>query len=643
VVLALYRRYRPGSFAEVVGQEHVTEPLRNALASGRIHHAYLFSGPRGCGKTSSARILARSLNCEQGPTPDPCGMCESCVALAPNGPGSIDVIEIDAASHGLVDDARDLRERAFFAPVSSRFKIYIIDEAHMVTTAAFNALLKVVEEPPPHLKFIFATTEPDKVIATIRSRSFHYPFRLIPPSVLRDLLGSICDREGVTVDPLVLPLVVRAGAGSARDALSVLDQLLAGAGPAGLTYGEAVALLGYTDEALLDEVVDAFAAGDGGAVFAAVDRLVEGGHEPRRFATDLLERLRDLIVLDQLPDAAESGLITVPPDRAERMRAQAARFGRAGLSRAADLVNAGLTEMRGTASPRLLLELICARVLLPAVSDDETSTRTRVERLERRLAIGATAPESAIESDAREPGACTRSTAAETAPDDTSTPPPTAAAGGAAAGAAATTTKTGSNGPPAADRAGSAPAPPEQAAPAAPGAIDAAAVRRLWPDVLTAVKRRTNVTFALLGQRAQVIDVDDRALTLALATEPLKRVFEEKASHTEVTRAAVGEVLGIDRELRLVVAGESADSEAPAEASGPAGSDSAASSGSGSQVGRAGAGPVPPSETGFDPGDEPADDEPADEGEAAVPADEAAISLLQDGLGAKVIGEVDDG
>src|SRR5450755_3852868 len=325
--IALYRRYRPATFAEVRGQDHVTEPLRQALRSGRVHHAYLFSGPRGCGKTSSARILARSLNCEQGPTPDPCGKCGSCVALAPTGPGSIDVIEIDAASHGGVDDARDLRERAFYAPVAARFKIYIVDEAHMVTREGFNALLKLVEEPPPHLKFVFATTEPEKVIPTIRSRTHHYPFRLMPPAVLRGLLEEILASEGVTYEPAVVPVVIRAGAGSARDALSVLDQLLAGSDEAGLTYERAVALLGYTDDSLLDQVTDAFAAADGAAVFHAVDRVVEGGHDPRRFAADLLDRFRDLIVLAAVPDAGQTGLLDVPADRLERMREQVGRLG----------------------------------------------------------------------------------------------------------------------------------------------------------------------------------------------------------------------------------------------------------------------------------------------------------------------------
>ena len=387
MALALYRKYRPATFAEVVGQEHVTAPLVNAVDGGRVNHAYLFSGPRGCGKTSSARILARSLNCEQGPTSTPCGVCGSCVALAPDGPGSLDVIEIDAASHGGVDDARDLRERAFFAPVNSRYKVYIVDEAHMVTTQGFNALLKVVEEPPEFLVFIFATTEPDKVLPTIRSRTHHYPFRLVPPTTLRGLLERTCAAEGVTVEPTVFPLVVRAGGGSARDSLSILDQLLAGAGPEGVTYASAVGLLGVTDDALLDEAIDALAAHDAPAVFRAVDRVVEAGHDPRRFATDLLDRLRDLIVLDAVPQAGGNGLLDCPPDRLDLMSSQARALGSATLSRMADTVHEGLTEMRGTTAPRLLLELVCARMLLPATDSSSAATLQRLERLERRMSI----------------------------------------------------------------------------------------------------------------------------------------------------------------------------------------------------------------------------------------------------------------
>ncbi|MBX6355571.1 MAG: DNA polymerase III subunit gamma and tau, partial [Micromonosporaceae bacterium] len=398
MALALYRKYRPRTFAEVIGQEHVTEPLSQALRSGRLHHAYLFSGPRGCGKTSSARILARSLNCVRGPTPDPCGECESCVALATDA-GSIDVIEIDAASHGGVDDARDLRERAFFAPVNSRYKIYVIDEAHMVSSAGFNALLKLVEEPPEYVKFVFATTEPEKVLPTIKSRTHHYPFRLIPPGVLRPYLERLCEREGVVVEPAVFPLVVRAGGGSVRDTLSVLDQLIAGAGPEGVSYARAAALLGVTDVALIDEMCDALAAGDGAAAFATIDRVAEAGHDARRFAADLLERLRDLIVLQQVPDAVDKGLLDAPADQLARMAAQARQMGPATLSRCADIVHNGLVEMRGTTAPRLLLELICARMLLPGADDSTGALLQRLERMERRLSLsGDPAPPAAAGS-----------------------------------------------------------------------------------------------------------------------------------------------------------------------------------------------------------------------------------------------------
>lgn len=470
--LALYRRYRPESFAEVIGQEHVTDPLQQALRNNRVNHAYLFSGPRGCGKTTSARILARCLNCEQGPTPTPCGECQSCQDLARNGPGSIDVIEIDAASHGGVDDARDLREKAFFGPASSRYKIYIIDEAHMVTSAGFNALLKVVEEPPEHLKFIFATTEPEKVIGTIRSRTHHYPFRLVPPGTLRDYLAEVCGKENSHVEDGVLPLVVRAGAGSVRDSMSVMDQLLAGAADDGVTYAMATSLLGYTDGSLLDSIVDAFAAGDGAAAFEVVDRVVEGGNDPRRFVADLLERLRDLVILAAVPDAGEKGLIDAPADVVERMQAQASVFGAAELSRAADLVNEGLTEMRGATSPRLQVELICARVLLPAAFDDERSLQARLDRLERGASFATTGPGPSMgyvpgpEALAHAPVA--PQAQAPVAPQAAAPAPPAYAQPDAGSGPAAARAAARGDAPPAAPAHAAAPAPAPAPAPVQP-------------------------------------------------------------------------------------------------------------------------------------------------------------------------------
>ncbi|HEY0409570.1 MAG TPA: DNA polymerase III subunit gamma and tau, partial [Candidatus Dormibacteraeota bacterium] len=488
---ALYRKYRPRTFDEVIGQEHVTGPLIQAMKNGKLSHAYLFSGPRGCGKTSSARILARSLNCVDGPTPNPCGVCDSCVALAPGGPGSLDVIELDAASHGGVDDARDLREKAFFAPVSSRFKVYIIDEAHMVSTQGFNALLKLVEEPPEFVKFVFATTEPEKVLQTIRSRTHHYPFRLVPPKELRELLERICAEEGVAVEPMVFPLVARAGGGSARDSLSVLDQLLAGAGPEGVTYARAVALLGVTDAALLDEMCDALAAADGSAVFATVDRVVEAGHDPRRYATDLLERLRDLVILDRVPDAAAKGLIDAPADQLERMTGQALRLGAASLSRMADAVHEGLVQMRGTTSQRLVLELVCARMLLPAADDSHGALLQRLERLERRFDIGdagAPAP-AAAQAPRAAPAPAPPAPRPPAAAPEPARPVPASAPPAAPEPAAATPTSTPEpevraprpaavSAPPAATPS----APPVPSAPAVPAAPAAAATPQATPS-----------------------------------------------------------------------------------------------------------------------------------------------------------------
>jgi DNA polymerase-3 subunit gamma/tau len=521
--LALYRRYRPGSFAEVKGQDHVTEPLRQALRSGRVHHAYLFSGPRGCGKTSSARILARSLNCELGPTPDPCGKCASCVALAPAGPGSIDVIEIDAASHGGVDDARDLRERAFYAPVSGRYKIYIIDEAHMVTREGFNALLKLVEEPPPHLKFVFATTEPEKVIPTIRSRTHHYPFRLVPPAVLREHLEYILASEAVPYEPAVLPVVIRAGAGSVRDALSVLDQLIAGSGPSGLHYDRAIALLGYTDDRLLDEVIEAFIADDGAAVFHAIDQVVEAGHDPRRFAADLLDRLRDLIVLSAVPDAAATGLIDTPPDRLEQMAKQAAASGRPQLTRAAEIISAGLVEMRGATSPRLLLELMCAQVLLPAGADTAVLA-DRLDRLERRLS----APPAAEQVSPPAAPPASRPAPAQQA----STPAPPRA---------------DPEGRPAEVQQRHREERPEQAglgsARSDSAVTDAASLRARWPDVLEAVQSRKRVASMQLTN-ASVASFEDGVLTLAFAQAGTAKGFLV-AENDKVLAGVLADMFGV--------------------------------------------------------------------------------------------------
>src|SRR3954453_16043347 len=563
VSLALYRKYRPGTFAEVVGQDHVTEPLQQALRSDRIHHAYLFSGPRGCGKTSSARILARSLNCAEGPTPTPCGVCDSCVALAPNGAGSLDVIEIDAASHGLVDDARDLRERAFFAPVSSRFKIYIIDEAHMISQAAFNALLKVVEEPPPHVKFIFATTEPEKGLSTIKSRTFHYRFRLIPPTILREFLAGLCAREGIQADPLVLPLVVRAGAGSARDALSVLDQLAAGAGDEGITYDRAVSILGYTDTALLDETVDAFAAADGAAVFGAVDRVIEAGLDPRRFAQDLLERFRDLLVLDAVSDAGESGLLDLPADELERMRGQAARFGRPGLSRAADVMAQALVDMRGTTSPRLVLELACARVLLPGAASDTSALLARLDRLEKRLSVAPPPPPAPPPAGAPPPPRAPAAAGPPPPPAATDTEEPAAPAE-IPAGEAVPAPAGGSDEPAAASAPEPAPVAASATAPEAlaPGAVDVTALRRLWDDVLDAVKQRNRSAHAMLKEYAQVAAVDARTVTLAFNNAAIGRNFESKS---DFFREALREVAGIDLMVKTTT---KAGAAAPAVAGG---------------------------------------------------------------------------
>jgi DNA polymerase-3 subunit gamma/tau len=565
MALALYRKYRPRTFAEIIGQEHVTEPLSQALRTGRLHHAYLFSGPRGCGKTSSARILARSLNCVKGPTPDPCGECESCVALAPDGPGSIDVIEIDAASHGGVDDARDLRERAFFAPASSRFKVYVIDEAHMVSPAGFNALLKLVEEPPDFVKFVFATTEPEKVLGTIKSRTHHYPFRLIPPGILRPYLEQLCAAEGVTVQPAVYPLVVRSGAGSARDTLSVLDQLIAGAGPEGVTYARAVALLGVTDVALIDEMCDALAAGDGAAAYATIDRVAEAGHDPRRFAGDLLERLRDLIVLQQVPDAATKGLLGGADDELERMTAQAERFGAATLSRMADIVHTGLVDMRGTTGPRLVLELVTARMLLPGADDSTAALLQRMERMERRLTLAGDETDPPIRMTAAPVVA--RSTAATPA-EPTSTPAPVAQVASTPVAQPVAASDDSVPEPTSVER-----GTRSNPAPGPTAALDAAAVRRIWDEVLTMVRRKSPRAAAVVRE-ATVRDVRGDVLVLLF-----KHQFHAQALATapELLLDALYEILGGRWQVQCEVAGQTgAVSPANASPTGPPRSESAA-------------------------------------------------------------------
>lgn len=397
--LALYRQYRPGTLAEVVGQEHVTEPLGRALDSGRIHHAFLFSGPRGCGKTSTARILARSLNCVEGPTSQPCGECDSCIGLAPNGPGSDDVIELDAASHGGVDDTRELRSRVIYTPAKSRYRVYIIDEAHMVTKAGFNALLKTIEEPPEFARFVFATTEPEKVLPTIRSRTYNYAFRLVPTSILSGHLARVCESEGIPCDESALTRVAKASGGSVRDALSILGQLIAGSGPEGLTDAYVVTALGVTDSVLLDDVVAAMASRDGALIFAVVERVIESGHDPRRFVTDLLERLRDLVVIVNVPNADHPALLEIPPEQVDALRAQANAFGPAQLSRAAHLVSEGLTQVKGATAPRLQLELLMARLLLPEADADGAGLAARLERLENQLAATAIHPRGVVAPD----------------------------------------------------------------------------------------------------------------------------------------------------------------------------------------------------------------------------------------------------
>ena len=522
--LALYRKYRPSQFSDVIGQEHVTVPLSNALESGRTHHAYLFSGPRGCGKTSSARIMARSLNCEKGPTPNPCGECQSCKDLVANGPGSLDVIELDAATHGLVDDARDLRDKAFFAPVQSKYKIYIIDEAHQLGPGAANALLKVVEEPPPHVIFIFATTEPEKLISTIRSRTHHYPFRLVPPGILGEHLEKICSQEGVKVAKGVIPLVVRASGGSVRDALSILGQLLAGAGPDGVSYEIAIQLLGFTDGALLDDAVEALAARDGATLFKTVDRVIESGHDPRRFASDFLERLRDLMIVDALAaTSANSILRDIPEDQLERMVAQAKNLGAATLSRAADIAAEGLTQMRGATAPRLILELICGRMLLPMGDSSDSGMLARVERLERVQGMATSAPAAA----------------------PVATPTPAKKAEPVAQSIVEEKVEAKVEVKEVVQEV-------KKAAAAPVDSLDVAALRRMWPEVIENVKKRRRLTWSLLSASAQILGLDEKVITIGIANAGARDSFIRSESD-EILRQAFIDVTGLDRKIEAIV------------------------------------------------------------------------------------------
>jgi len=581
VTAALYRRYRPESFAEMIGQAQVTEPLMTALRSDRVGHAYLFSGPRGCGKTTSARILARCLNCAKGPTDTPCGECDSCIELGRGGGGSLDVVEIDAASHNGVDDARDLRERAVFAPARDRFKIFILDEAHMVTPQGFNALLKLVEEPPDHVKFIFATTEPEKVIGTIRSRTHHYPFRLVAPAAMLEYVGGLCEQEGVQVEPGVLPLVVRAGGGSPRDTLSLLDQLIAGSDPstgsaAGergsvtVRYDRAVALLGYTPAELLDEVVDAFAADDAAAAFNAVDRVVQTGQDPRRFVDDLLERLRDLIVIAATGAGAASVLRGVPADELQRMTQQAEQFGSARLSRVADIVVTTLDEMTGATSPRLQLELMIARVLARGGA-----------------APGGAMPAPAVPAAAPAPPVVERVETPSPATPPAPPAPPVVERPSTGSGTERDETPS-----PAATESAPAPAPS--------GPVDLDRMRAAWPQVLTALETISRPSWMLVVA-ATVASLDGDVLTLTFASASDVAKFKQRpGGPSEDLRQAIEQVLG----LRVkYIARQDGPSGGPGGPGGPGGSDPG---GSGPRDGA----PRPGSSPDVPPNDEPPYDEP---------------------------------
>ena len=497
MVTALYRRYRPENFAELIGQAQVTAPLMAALRSDRVNHAYLFSGPRGCGKTTSARILARCLNCAEGPTDTPCGKCESCIELSRDGGGSLDVVEIDAASHNGVDDARELRERAGYAPARDRYKIFILDEAHMVTPQGFNALLKIVEEPPAHVKFIFATTEPDKVIATIRSRTHHYPFRLVPPAQMIDYLEEVCASEKVEVAPGVMPLVVRSGGGSVRDSLSLLDQLIAGS-EGRVEYERAVALLGYTPESLLDEAIDALAIRDSQSAFSAVDKVIQSGQDPRQFVEDLLERLRDILLVASVGSEAKSVLRGITDDMLEKMRSQGNKFGQAELTHAASEVNAALSSMSGATSPKLHLELMIAKVLVPGASASEIGSLARIERLERRIGIGEGA--SPIGSPVAAPAPTTAASAPAAAPVTPSVAPA--------------------------------------------GAVTFMQMKAAWPEILKRVESKSMAAW-LVAFSLDVLDFDGEVLTVKFPSQYDLEKFKNAEGAPDVLRTAIFDEFGV--------------------------------------------------------------------------------------------------
>lgn len=588
MVAALYRRYRPETFAELIGQSQVTDPLRTALRTDRVNHAYLFSGPRGCGKTTSARILARCLNCAEGPTDTPCGVCPSCVELSRDGGGSLDVVEIDAASHNGVDDARDLRERAVFAPARDRFKIFILDEAHMVTPQGFNAMLKIVEEPPEHVKFIFATTEPDKVIGTIRSRTHHYPFRLVPPAQMLDYVQQLSESEKVEVEPGVLPLVVRAGGGSVRDTLSLLDQLIAGSDTDMVGYERAVALLGYTHAELLDEVIDALGSGDAAAAFSSVDRVIQTGQDPRRFVEDLLERMRDLIVVAATAGQAATVLRGIPQDQLERMAQQAHTLGAAELSRAADVINAALSEMTGATSPRLHLELMIARILVPASDNTQRGALARVERLERRIGIEGdgspsvlpgvaapastsapvSAPASASAPAAQQPIAASTASPADTSRAAASVEPapapratPEATSVGAQANRAAT---------PASASSGPIISTPAAAPRTTPISIQQ--VKDSWPEILDIVEKLKRTAWMVVFTAKPLELRDDKILVLSFPSQRDVDALKQRSAPGEgvgdYLKKAFVHVLGF--EPAFIARVEGANAAPPAAAAPPA-------------------------------------------------------------------------